>query len=80
MQVHITQGDYDGEAIIISWVTPDENGGSKVWYGKSKNDYKLSAEGTLTNYTFYKYNSGYIHHCLIDGLEVSPFMLPQTFF
>ncbi|PQQ08621.1 Bifunctional purple acid phosphatase 26 [Prunus yedoensis var. nudiflora] len=68
-QVHITQGDYDGKAVIISWVTPDEPGPSKVQYGTSENGYKFSAEGIVTNYTFYEYKSGYIHHCLVDGLE-----------
>ncbi|KAF5482234.1 hypothetical protein F2P56_002822 [Juglans regia] len=68
-QVHITQGDYDGKAVIISWVTDDEPGPSKVQYGTSKNRYDLTAEGSMTNYTFYKYKSGYIHHCLIDGLK-----------
>ncbi|KAL9251534.1 Bifunctional purple acid phosphatase 26-like protein [Drosera capensis] len=68
-QVHITQGDYDGRAVIISWVTPDEPGSSKVEFGTSEENYSFSAEGTVTNYTFYKYNSGYIHHCLVDGLE-----------
>ncbi|PQP97400.1 bifunctional purple acid phosphatase 26-like isoform X4 [Prunus yedoensis var. nudiflora] len=44
-QVHITQGDYDGKAVIISWVT-------------------------LMNQGRVKCNmSGYIHHCLVDGLE-----------
>lgn len=68
-QVHITQGDYDGKAVIISWVTPDEPGSNTVKYGTSENSYDFSAEGTVTNYTFYKYKSGYIHHCLVDGLE-----------
>ncbi|OVA05869.1 Phosphoesterase domain [Macleaya cordata] len=68
-QVHITQGDYDGKAVIISWVTTEEPGSGKVQYGKSENRYDLSAEGTITNYTFYHYKSGYIHHCLVDGLE-----------
>ncbi|XP_044464881.1 bifunctional purple acid phosphatase 26-like [Mangifera indica] len=68
-QVHITQGDYNGKAVIISWVTADEPAPSKVQYGKSENKYDFSAEGTMTNYTFYKYKSGYIHQCLIDGLE-----------
>ncbi|XP_010250242.1 PREDICTED: bifunctional purple acid phosphatase 26-like [Nelumbo nucifera] len=68
-QVHITQGDYDGKAVIISWVTTDEPGPNKVQYGKSKKKYSFSAEGTITNYTFYKYKSGYIHHCLVDDLE-----------
>ena len=69
--MHITQGDYDGKAVIISWVTPDEPGSNHVQYGTSKDEYKTSAEGTVTNYTFYTYKSGYIHHCLVDGLEVT---------
>ncbi|KAJ4709073.1 Purple acid phosphatase [Melia azedarach] len=68
-QVHITQGDYDGKAVIISWVTPHEPGLSKVWYGTSQNKYDFTAEGKVTNYTFHKYKSGYIHQCLVDGLE-----------
>ncbi|KAG6740974.1 hypothetical protein POTOM_056452 [Populus tomentosa] len=68
-QVHITQGDYDGKAVIISWVTPDEPGSSKVQYGVSKKSYDFTAEGAVRNYTFYNYTSGYIHQCLVDGLE-----------
>lgn len=68
-QVHITQGDYDGKAVIVSWVTPVEPGSNKVRYGTSENKYSLTAEGTVANYSFYKYKSGYIHHCLVDGLE-----------
>lgn len=68
--MHITQGDYDGKAVIISWVTPHEPGLSKVWYGTSQNKYDFTAEGKVTNYTFHKYKSGYIHQCLVDGLEV----------
>ncbi|KAK7347114.1 hypothetical protein VNO80_21641 [Phaseolus coccineus] len=67
-QVHITQGDYDGKAVIISWVTPDEAGPSHVQYGTSKDRLQTSKEGTVANYTFYYYKSGYIHHCLIEGL------------
>jgi hypothetical protein len=69
--VRITQGDYDGTAVIISWVTTDEPGNTKVHYGTSKEKYDFTAEGTVTNYTFYNYKSGYIHHCLVDGLEVN---------
>jgi len=68
-QVRITQGDYDGKAVIISWVTPDEPGSSKVQYGTSKGNYDLTAEGTMSSYSFYKYKSGYIHHAHVDGLE-----------
>ncbi|XVE71518.1 hypothetical protein DITRI_Ditri10aG0157200 [Diplodiscus trichospermus] len=68
-QVHITQGNYDGNAVIISWVTADEPGSSKVQYGTSEKNYEFTAEGKVMNYSFYKYNSGYIHHVLVDGLE-----------
>ncbi|XP_050113879.1 bifunctional purple acid phosphatase 26-like isoform X1 [Malus sylvestris] len=68
-QVHITQGDYDGKAVIISWVMPDEPGDSKVQYGTSDKKYEFSAKGVVTNYTYYQYKSGYIHHCLVGGLE-----------
>ncbi|XP_027920027.1 bifunctional purple acid phosphatase 26-like isoform X1 [Vigna unguiculata] len=68
-QVHITQGDYDGKAVIISWVTPDEPGPSHVQYGTSESEFQTSLEGTVRNYTFHEYKSGYIHHCVIEGLE-----------
>lgn len=70
VQVHITQGDYDGKAVIISWVTESEPGTSEVWYGAVEHEFEHKAEGKNTNYTFYNYKSGYIHHCLVDGLEV----------
>lgn len=68
-QVHITQGDYDGKAVIISWVTPDEPGSSTVHYGTVQGKYDFVAQGTHSNYTFYKYKSGYTHHCLVSGLQ-----------
>ncbi|GFP83595.1 bifunctional purple acid phosphatase 26 [Phtheirospermum japonicum] len=68
-QVHITQGDYDGKSVIISWVTADEPGSNKIRYGLSEGHYDFTAEGTVQNYTFYKYESGYIHQCLVDGLQ-----------
>lgn len=70
-QVHITQGDYDGKAVIISWVTPDEPGSSHVQFGTSENKFQSTAQGTVSNYTFGEYKSGYIHHCLVEGLEHS---------
>lgn len=69
--MHITQGDYEGKAVIISWVTPDEPGPNTVQYGTSDKSYEFTAEGTVTNYTFYKYKSGYIHHCLVGDLKVT---------
>eukprot|EP01018_Ginkgo_biloba_P017343 Gb_10857 [translate_table: standard] len=68
-QVHITQGDYEGKAIIVSWVTPSEPGSSEVLYGTTGHNYDHSAEGLVTKYSFYNYTSGFIHHCLIDDLE-----------
>lgn len=68
--MHISQGDYNGKAVIITWVTADAPGSSQVRYGLSKGKYDFTAEGTLTNYTFYKYKSGYIHQCLVSGLQV----------
>lgn len=69
--MRITQGDYDGKAVIISWVTPDEPGSSKVHYGSVQGKHDFVAKGTYSNYTFYKYKSGYTHHCLVSGLEVN---------
>ncbi|KAI3803056.1 hypothetical protein L1987_31204 [Smallanthus sonchifolius] len=68
-QVHITQGDYDGKAVIIIWVTPVEPGSNQVKYGKTEKKYDFTAEGTVKSYTFYNYTSGYIHECLINDLE-----------
>ncbi|KAG0479384.1 hypothetical protein HPP92_010064 [Vanilla planifolia] len=68
-QVHITQGDRDGLAVIVSWVTPDEPGSSLVLYGTSENDLILSANGKVEQYRYYNYTSGYIHHCAIRNLK-----------
>ncbi|GKG02368.1 bifunctional purple acid phosphatase 26-like protein, partial [Tanacetum coccineum] len=70
-QVHITQGDYDGKAVIIMWVTPDEPGSNQVRYGTSEKKYDFTAQGSpVKNYTFYNYKSGYLHQCLVDDLKV----------
>ncbi|CAO2822603.1 unnamed protein product [Amaranthus hypochondriacus] len=70
-QVHMTQGDYDGKAVIISWVTPYLHGSDTVYYGTSKGHYTFKAKATNTSYTFSdnSYTSGQIYHCLLDGLE-----------
>ncbi|XP_071716041.1 bifunctional purple acid phosphatase 26-like [Rutidosis leptorrhynchoides] len=69
-QVHITQGDYDGKAVIVIWVTPVEPGSNLVRYGTSDKTYDFIAEGlAVRNYTFYNYTSGYIHQCLLNDLE-----------
>lgn len=68
-QVHLTQGDYDGKAVIMTWVTASEPGSNIVRYGLSEGKYEFTAKGTVQNYTFYNYKSGYIHQCLVDGLK-----------
>lgn len=68
-QVHITQGDHDGKAMIVSWVTMDEPGSDKVVYWKENSKEKRSAEGKMSNYKYYNYTSGYIHHCTLRHLE-----------
>ncbi|GAA0184323.1 phosphatase [Lithospermum erythrorhizon] len=68
-QVHITQGDLEGKAMIVSWVTIDEPGSSKVLYWIDGSDQKLSANGKVNKYKFYNYTSGFIHHCTIRRLK-----------
>lgn len=69
-KVHITQGDYLGKGVIVSWVTMEEPGSSTVVYW-SENDQKKKKKGKYTSYKYYNYTSGYIHHCTIKNLEVS---------
>eukprot|EP01018_Ginkgo_biloba_P021010 Gb_12364 [translate_table: standard] len=68
-QVHITQGDHFGKAVIVSWVTPSEPGSNTVLYGTEKYKYKYAANGIVTSYKFYNYTSGYIHHCTVKNLK-----------
>ncbi|XAR59591.1 4-nitrophenylphosphatase [Bertholletia excelsa] len=68
-QVHITQGDHVGKAVIVSWVTMDEPGSKKVIYWSETSEHKHIAEGIIVKYKYYNYTSGYIHHCLIKNLK-----------
>ncbi|GAA0155064.1 phosphatase [Lithospermum erythrorhizon] len=68
-QVHITQGDLEGKAMLVSWVTMDEPGSSQVLYWIDGSDQKRSAHGKITKYKFYNYTSGFIHHCTIRRLK-----------
>ncbi|KAF5727194.1 hypothetical protein HS088_TW22G00882 [Tripterygium wilfordii] len=68
-QVHITQGDQVGKAVIVSWVTPNEAGSNTVLYWSENSKDKNKAEGKVYTYKFYNYTSGYIHHCTIRNLE-----------
>ncbi|KAG2303120.1 hypothetical protein Bca52824_031771 [Brassica carinata] len=68
-QVHITQGDVEGKAVIVSWVTQEEPGSNTVLYWKENSSKKLKAQGKSTTYKFYNYTSGHIHHCTIRNLE-----------
>ncbi|CAI0377613.1 unnamed protein product [Linum tenue] len=70
-QVHITLGDQEGSAMIVSWVTMDEPGSSEVVYWKEdESSVKKYAHGKHKSYKFHDYTSGYIHHCTIRKLEV----------
>ncbi|KAI5068227.1 hypothetical protein GOP47_0016572 [Adiantum capillus-veneris] len=68
-QVHITQGDLEGRAVIVSWITPSEPGSKMVWYGLGKGNYSHSAKAKVSQYTYYNYTSGFIHHCTIRNLQ-----------
>uniref|UniRef100_A0A7N0T493 Purple acid phosphatase n=1 Tax=Kalanchoe fedtschenkoi TaxID=63787 RepID=A0A7N0T493_KALFE len=67
-QVHITQGDYEGKGMIVSWVTQDEAGSSTVTYWTETGKKKV-ANGRITTYKYYTYKSGYIHHCTLKNLQ-----------
>ncbi|CAK8574176.1 unnamed protein product [Lathyrus sativus] len=69
-QVHITQGDLVGKAVIVSWITEDEPGSNAVryWSENSKQKKKI-AKGEFVTYRFFNYSSGFIHHTTINNLE-----------
>ncbi|KAJ0076657.1 hypothetical protein Patl1_36508 [Pistacia atlantica] len=68
-QVHITQGDHEGSAVIVSWVTPAKPGSKEVVYWRENSKENQTATGVVLTYKFYNYTSGYIHHCNISNLE-----------
>lgn len=68
-QVHITQGDIEGRAVIVSWITPDEEGSPIVSYWDENSNNNQSCNATVQHYTFINYTSGFIHHCLLDNLD-----------
>ncbi|KAG2705762.1 hypothetical protein I3760_05G071000 [Carya illinoinensis] len=68
-QVHITQGDHEGKAVIVSWVTVNEPGSNTVIYWSENSKEKKQAEGKITTYKFYNYTSGFIHHTTIRNLK-----------
>lgn len=68
-QVHITQGDQVGKAMLVSWVTMDEPGSNTVIYWTKNSKTKRKAEGILTRYSYFNYTSGFIHHCNITRLK-----------
>ncbi|CAI9103754.1 OLC1v1002295C1 [Oldenlandia corymbosa var. corymbosa] len=68
-QVHITQGDHDGKAVIVSWVTTEHRGSSEVIYWKEHSRKHYKAKGEVTTYKYYTYSSGFIHHTTLKNLE-----------
>ncbi|CAH8352950.1 unnamed protein product [Eruca vesicaria subsp. sativa] len=73
-QVHITQGDLEGKAVIVSWVTQKGSGSNTVLYWKEHSCKMLKAHGKSKTYKFYNYTSGHIHHCTIKNLEVHHYL------
>lgn len=67
---NITQGDYVGKSVIVSWMTPVKPGYNVVRYGKVGNRPESRARAMVTTYKFANYTSGYIHHCTLKDLEV----------
>ena len=62
--------------MIVSWVTVEEPGSSKVLYwSEHSNQKKQAAEGKVVTYKFFNYTSGYIHHCNITDLKVVNFFI-----
>lgn len=70
LKVHITQGDYEGNSVLVSWITPDEPGSNTVLYWAENSKTKSHAEGMVLTYKYFNYTSGYIHHCTIKNLMV----------
>ncbi|KAG8633736.1 hypothetical protein MANES_18G141575v8 [Manihot esculenta] len=69
-QVHITQGDYEANSVIVFWVTPDEPGSRTMIYWAENSELKNRVDGLVVKYKYFNYTSGYIHHCTIKDLEV----------
>lgn len=55
--------------MIVSWVTVDEPGFSKVIYWSAKSKKKI-AGGKFNTYKYSDYSSPYIHHVTIRNLKV----------
>jgi hypothetical protein len=68
-QVHLTQGDYLGKAVIVTWIT-EQTAAPIVYYGTQNGSYVDSQTGNTTQYTFYNYTSGFIHIVTLSDLEV----------
>ncbi len=68
-QVHLTQGDYLGKAVIVTWIT-DQTAAPIVYYGTKEGSYVYNQTGFTTQYSFYNYTSGFIHIVTLSDLEV----------
>ena len=69
-RLHITQGDLERKAVIVSQVTQKARGSNTVLYWKEHSSKMLKSHGKSKTYKFYNYTSGHIHHCPIRNLEV----------
>ncbi|KAK9062022.1 hypothetical protein SSX86_019206 [Deinandra increscens subsp. villosa] len=71
-QVHITQGDYTGRSMIVSWVTPLEEQPKYVTYWEADDENgttRSRSRSRTTTYRYYNYSSDYIHHATIKRLK-----------
>ncbi|RIA05783.1 hypothetical protein BRARA_K01047 [Brassica rapa] len=57
--------------------TPQQVHITQVRYWSENGKLKKLAEATINTYRFFNYTSGYIHHCLIDDLEIFNLFLIQ---
>ncbi|CAA0836965.1 Purple acid phosphatase 18 [Striga hermonthica] len=66
-QVHISLAG--AKHMRITWVTSDKHAPTIVEYGTSPNNYRWTAQGQYTSYSYFLYSSGKIHHTVIGPLE-----------
>ncbi|GER39254.1 purple acid phosphatase [Striga asiatica] len=66
-QVHISLAG--AKHMRITWVTSDKHAPTIVEYGTSPKNYRWTAQGQYTSYSYLLYSSGKIHHTVIGPLE-----------
>ena len=69
MQVHISLAGKDH--VRVSWITEDKHVKSEMEYGTEAGKYSAKATGEKTQYQYFFYRSGSIHHVKIGPLRPS---------